>query len=151
MTLRRHLPRRSSIRSKSVKSSPKELTLYHAILNRDFIGARTIVKFDRDPDETEGNRFLWLGYCNFHARNYEKAQSIYITLLTKDYGDHFQQKSLYLACVYYYLQMYEEAKEAASTILECSLKNRLMMHIACKNNPDQTNMIPLQLKLDVKF
>jgi len=125
-------------------------TLYNAVLNRDFIGANTILEFSRESDESEMDKLLWLGYCNFHSGNYEKAQSIYIDMLTQHHDINTQQVSLCLTCVYYYLQMYKEARETVSTISDCSLKNRLMLHLAIKNPHEKIHFLPLQEKLGVK-
>lgn len=140
MMLRRHLPRRNFHRPKLIKSNHNTPTLGGAISKRDFIAAIAILELNRDPDELEVDKLLWLGYCHFHNGNYKKAQAIYTDLLSGDHGDCPMKVKLYLACIYFYMQMFEEAEEAALSGPASSLKNRLLLHIALKNRSDESKV-----------
>ena len=82
------------------------------IEDRDYVGATTYLNYS---DNNEVNRLLWKAYCAFHNHEYEKAQDIYINLLSGDYkdGDVPKETILFLACVYNSMQLYSEAFEAA--------------------------------------
>ena len=146
MMLRRHLPQRGLYRPKAFQSGPKVLNFGEAISKRDYVGALTILEFNRDQEDTEIKNLLWSAYCNFHCGNYVKAQSIYVDLLSGNHGACSDDINLYLACVYFYMQMYDDAQEAALRGPQCSLQSRLLIHIRLKKEDENLKKNPLQSK-----
>lgn len=105
-------------------------TLENFIEKRDYVGASTFLNF---VSLSEVDRLLWKAYCAFHNKKFELSQEIYIDLLSGSHGDPVpKETTLYLACVYYYMQMYTEAAEAANDGPDCSLKDRILYHLSHK-------------------
>ena len=49
---------------------------------------------------------------------------------------------MYLACVYYYMQMYPEARDAANEVAkDSSLKNRVLFHVCHKLGDEHKLMV----------
>jgi len=101
------------------------------------VGALTFVDFTRDRSLGTVERLLWTAYCAFHLGSFEQAQEAYIELLTGDYLDVPNEVSLFLACVYYNLKMYDEAQEAALEGPDSQLKHRILLHVAIKKRDDE--------------
>lgn len=89
----------------------------------------------------EVERLLWKGYCGFHGKDFESAQEIYIKLLSGNYNDVPEETTLYLACVYYSMQLYSEAMEAAMEGPDCALKHRILYHSSYKLEDDQETVL----------
>ena len=53
----------------------------------------------------------WIGYTAFHLGNFRRAEDAYRELLDGHGGA--SETHLYLACCYFYQQMYEEAEKEA--------------------------------------
>ena len=121
--------------------SPKKSvlpTLDDFLDKRDYTGASVLLDF-QSKERSAVEHSLWKAYCAFHNGDQAKAQEIYIDLLTGDYEDVVpEQTVLYLACSYYFVQMYEEAKESAEEGPDCPLKHRLMFHLAQKLEEDDS-------------
>lgn len=104
-------------------------TLEDCVRERDYAGALAILDFERKTahgprsvvGEEELERRLWVGYCAFHAGEYEQAQAVYQGLIDELEQSHDSSPStkippevhLYLACCLYYLQEYEQAERTA--------------------------------------
>jgi len=118
--------RRSSVGGARSKKQTKVPTKEDFIKKRDFTGALALLEFQRrngdnmDSEEDEIECLMWIGYCAFHLGKYERAQEIYMELMGGDLGKCPPDAPLYLACVYYYMQMYKEASESASDIKKVS-------------------------------
>lgn len=142
-----------SMKSKG-KSSNKAPSFETFIKKRDYVGASTFLNFSTDTitaftssfnDTSKSNndkedRLLWRGYCAFHNNEFETAQEVYISLLSEDGGIGGEsiigkEVILFLACVYYNMQMYSEALEAALDFPDNhanSLKHRIIYHLSHK-------------------
>lgn len=106
-------------------------TLEDCVRERDYAGALAILDLERKTaqgprsvdGEEELERRLWVGYCAFHAGEYEQAQAVYQGLIDELEQPPPQQQPpptkippevhLYLACCLYYLQEYEQAERTA--------------------------------------
>ena len=129
-----------SRRTKPINETPKIPTLEEFIKNRDYNGALTLLEFNSshntindNQDESVVNKMLWKAYCSFHNGSLTSAQDIYQDLLASNHDDLVPEKTvLHLACVYYYMQLYEEALEAAEGGPECPLKHRILLHASLK-------------------
>nr|CAG4641626.1 EOG090X04LA [Eurycercus lamellatus] len=96
------------------------------IENRDFIGCITLLEYEKFSGSTAAETDLWLAYCEFHRGNYKQALLHY----------EAQNKYIYAACCYFYLGMYQEAREAVQRAPASPLKIRLSFHLAHKNGDE---------------
>jgi intraflagellar transport protein 56 len=128
---------------KKETASAKLPQLEEYIKNRDYSGALTLLEFNRRSDELEEEKkqqtLMWIGYCAFHIGDYQKALSAYNDVLAG--SDPPKETHLYIACSQFYLQMYSEAHEQATTGPKCPLQNRLLFHIAHKQNDEKKLMV----------
>ena len=71
-------------------------------------GALTLLEFKlKCQDGSVKELLLWIGYCAFHLGNFSRAEHAYKELL--DTHDVIPEVHLFLACCYFYQQMYEDA------------------------------------------
>ncbi|KAM7538629.1 hypothetical protein Aperf_G00000050619 [Anoplocephala perfoliata] len=109
----------------------KELPKLEEFLSsRDFVGAITLLEFERHTDKPKKDINLWIAYCYFHLGDYKRAADEYRKLLSD--AKLAPTIRIYLACCYFFLGMYKEAQEQASQAQQCRLQNRLLFHIAHK-------------------
>ncbi|XP_057323808.1 intraflagellar transport protein 56 [Microplitis mediator] len=94
---------------------------------RDYAGALTLVEFNKSSSNAQDTD-MWIAYCAFHLGDYKRATSVYESLRKKGRSDVFTN----LACCYFYLGMYPEAKEALNDAPDSNLKTRVMFHLAHK-------------------
>mmetsp|Transcript_18052 Transcript_18052/g.36730 ORF Transcript_18052/g.36730 Transcript_18052/m.36730 type:complete len:561 (+) Transcript_18052:90-1772(+) len=140
-------PSISSTRRSSTSKQQKVPSLQDFISKRDFTGALALLEFQRrnGGDENESDEvqtLMWIGFCAFHLGKYERAQEVYTDLMSGDYGKCPEEVPLYLACVYYYMQMYPEAQEAANEVAkDSSLKNRVLFHVCHKLGDEHKLMV----------
>ena len=100
-----------------------------------------------NTEEEEIETLMWIGYCAFHLGKYERAQEVYMELMTGDLGKCPKEVPLYLACVYYYMQMYKEAQDSANDVdKESPLKNRVLFHV-CHKLSDEHKLMQHHQKL----
>ncbi|KAK0168988.1 hypothetical protein PV327_002742 [Microctonus hyperodae] len=97
---------------------------------RDYSGALTLVEFNASATNNNVETDMWIAYCNFHLGNYKKAVMIYNDVRKKEKSS--PNISTTLACCYFFLGMYHEAKDALNDAPESNLKNRLLLHLAHK-------------------
>jgi intraflagellar transport protein 56 len=112
------------------KSKTKGLPTLEDFLGvRDFTGALTLLEFKlKCQDGDTKDLLLWIGYCAFHLGNFRRAEDAYKELL--DTHDCHPEVNLFLACCYFYQQMYEEADKEVKKGPEGNLKNRILFNIA---------------------
>jgi intraflagellar transport protein 56 len=104
-------------------------SLEEFIVKRDYTGALTLLEFRlKCQDGDAKDLLLWIGYCAFHIGNYKRAEEAYRELLTAH--DVSRMVHLYIACCYFFQQMYEEAEREAEQAPEDSLKTRILFHCA---------------------
>lgn len=124
------------------KEKPK---LEEFIEARDYLGAVTLLEFDRRLGEVSDEALPWLAYSYFHLGEYRKAADIYKELLQAPNAD--PKYHLFRACCYFFLAMYKEAdadaQQGGDTL---PLHNRLMFHLSHKNN-DETKLMLYHQKL----
>ena len=134
---------------KSRRTHQKMPSLQDFISKRDFTGALALLEFERKSGdlEDEVENLMWIGYCAFHLGKYERAQEVYQELLTGNLGKPPPEVGLYLACVYYYMQMYKEAEETANQYsMDNALYNRILFHVCHKLN-DEAKLMQHHQKL----
>jgi intraflagellar transport protein 56 len=99
------------------------------IVKRDYTGALTLLEFRlRCQDGDAKDLLLWIGYCAFHIGNYKRAEEAYRELLAAH--DVGRIVHLYIACCYFFQQMYDEAEKEAEMAPEDTLKTRILFHCA---------------------
>ncbi|CAM9930576.1 unnamed protein product, partial [Discosporangium mesarthrocarpum] len=82
---------------------------------RDYTGALALLEFNRKSgDDDLEDTLLWIGYCAFHLGNYQRSIDAYEEL--SSLGGHkdntkVKEVKLFMACCYYYLQLYEKASK----------------------------------------
>ena len=90
------------------------------------------MEFQRASNQDEEAEILpWLGYAAFHLGDYRKAVDAYQAWEAT--GQAPVEVHLYIACCLFYLQSFPEAMEAAKRGPANGLQNRIMFHIAHKN------------------
>lgn len=115
--------------SSSTKNNKGQPSLDDFILARDYTGALTLLEFRlkcQDGDTKE--LLLWIGYVAFHLGNYKRAEDAYRELI--DAHDLGNLGHLYIACCYFYQQLYEESEKEALKASDDPLSVRLLFNIA---------------------
>ena len=116
-------------------SSKKQLPkLEDFLTKRDYMGALSLLEFQRNSGQGNEQTDLWIGYCAFHVGDYKRALMEYEALLNSKASSGSINKivSICLACTYFYLGMYQEAEKAAEKADKGQLKTRLRFHLAHK-------------------
>uniref|UniRef100_A0A3Q3XEE2 Intraflagellar transport protein 56 n=1 Tax=Mola mola TaxID=94237 RepID=A0A3Q3XEE2_MOLML len=112
------------------KNKTKVSRLEEYLQQRDYLGALTLLEFNRSIGEKDEHADLWISYCAFHLGDYKRAMEEYKSLTMK--ADCPAQVWVYLACALFFLGLYKEAEEAASKAPMSPLQNRLLFHLAHK-------------------
>jgi intraflagellar transport protein 56 len=149
-------PKKSSVKSTKAavggqQAKTKGLpTLDDFLSIRDFTGALTLLEFKlKCQDGDTKDLLLWIGYCAFHLGNFRRAEDAYKELL--DAHDVSLEVHLFLACCYFYQQMYEEADKEAQKGPTCPLKNRILFNVSHRLG-DETRLMDYHHNLkDDKF
>lgn len=118
------------------------------VKSRDYTGAIALLEFNQHSDDFDAENCMWLGYCAAHLGDYKKALEAFQDL--QRFGSTGKEVHLYIAICMYYLQMYDEAEEDALKGPDSALKNRLLFHIAHKQNDENKLMIYHQKLADTK-
>ncbi|KAJ3301941.1 Intraflagellar transport protein 56 [Kappamyces sp. JEL0829] len=113
-------------------------TLETFIADRDFLGAVTLLEFERACGDSGLENRFWTGYSYFHLGDYRKAMEVYQDILKSPQADPIAH--LYLGCCYFYLGMYKEADDEAQKGPTCKLQNRLLFHLSHKFNDEKRLM-----------
>ncbi|XP_014893139.1 intraflagellar transport protein 56 isoform X1 [Poecilia latipinna] len=119
-----------SISDKKKKNKTKVPSLEEYLQQRDYLGALTLLEFQRSIGEKHENTDLWICYCAFHLGDYKRAMEEYKSLTKKP--DCPAEVWVYLGCALFFLGLYKEAEEAASKAPMSPLQNRLLFHLEHK-------------------
>ncbi|XP_041942834.1 intraflagellar transport protein 56-like isoform X1 [Alosa sapidissima] len=114
---------------------------------RDYVGAITLLEFQRSIGERGEDADLWLAYCAFHMGDHKRAMQEYKALTEKP--DCRPDVWVFLACTLFFLGFYKEAEEAANKAPKSQLQNRLMFHLAHKFS-DEKKLMGFHQKLEDK-
>ncbi|KAF0289622.1 Intraflagellar transport protein 56 [Amphibalanus amphitrite] len=105
--------------------------------------------FHRNSEQGSSDVDQWIAYCAFHNGDYKRAAQEY-EQITKKEKKVKPELWLNLAVCYFYLGMYQEAKETAEKGPKASnLKSRLQFHLAQKFNDEKELMTFHQQLKDV--
>ncbi|XP_063048498.1 intraflagellar transport protein 56-like isoform X2 [Engraulis encrasicolus] len=122
------------------KIKGKGSSLVEDYLNqRDYVGAMTLLEFQRSIGERGEDADLWLAYCAFHLGDHKRAMQEYKALTERP--DCRPDVWVYLACTLFLLGFYKEAEEAGSKAPKSPLQNRLLFHLAHKFNDEKKLMV----------
>lgn len=113
----------------------------------DYVGAVTLLEFQKKAREERPNLLTWIAYSYFHNGDYNKALDAYNEALAKE-GD--LNLHAYKACCLYALRQYNEAEEEAMLAPETALKTRILFHTAHKRNDESAMMSQHQRLTDSK-
>uniref|UniRef100_A0A8C5HQY2 Intraflagellar transport protein 56 n=1 Tax=Gouania willdenowi TaxID=441366 RepID=A0A8C5HQY2_GOUWI len=119
-----------SVSEKKKKNKTKIPSLEEYLQQRDYLGALTLLEFQRSIGENQEHADLWISYCAFHLGDYKRAMEEYKALTVKP--DCPAEVWVYLACTLFFLGLYKEAQDAASKAPTSPLQNRLLFHLAHK-------------------
>jgi len=111
----------------------------------DYVGAITLLEFDRKAREERPHLLMWLAYSYFHNGDYKKALDTYADAMKKEQDPNIP---VYKACCYYALTQYTEAEEEAQKAPDSPLKARLLFHTAHKRNDESAMMAHHQMLTD---
>nr|CAG4646981.1 EOG090X04LA [Megafenestra aurita] len=124
-------------KAQRLASSPQETpSVIKFIENRDFQGCITLLEYEKLNGNTNTETDLWLVYCEFHRGNYKQALLQYEAM----------NNSLYAACCYFYLGMYQESREFLQEAPKCPLQVRLSFHLAHKSG-DEASVLEFHKQL----
>uniref|UniRef100_A0A3Q1GAW1 Intraflagellar transport protein 56 n=1 Tax=Acanthochromis polyacanthus TaxID=80966 RepID=A0A3Q1GAW1_9TELE len=116
--------------SEKKKNKAKVPRLEEYLQQRDYLGALTLLEFQRSIGEKEEHADLWIGYCAFHLGDYKRAMEEYKSLTLNP--ECPAEVWVFLACALFFLGLYKDAEEAASKAPVSPLQNRLLFHLAHK-------------------
>jgi intraflagellar transport protein 56 len=103
----------------------------------DYVGATTILEFERKAREDRPHLLMWLAYCYFHNGDYRKAIDTYDEALQTEKDPNIHA---YKACCLYALTSYQEAEDEAKLAPDSPLKTRILLHTAHKRDDESAMM-----------
>eukprot|EP00399_MALV-I-05_sp_L67-4_P000109 gene109-9_t len=119
----------------SKKSESLKPNLEEFVKNGDYVGAITVLEFEKKAKENRHKAPEWLAFCYYHNGDFHKALDIYSELSANN-----TEAFVYQACCHYGLCEYDEAKDAADKAPPSALRTRVLFHVAHKLN-DEANML----------
>lgn len=129
----------TSSNEKKRKNKSKKIPRLEDYLNqRDYLGALTLLEFQRNGGVSVEHADLWTGFCAFHVGDHKRAMEEYKTLTLRP--DCPVDVWVYLGCALFFLGLYKEAEEAALKGSKIQLQNRLLFHLAHKFNDEKKLM-----------
>uniref|UniRef100_A0A8C1IPJ1 Intraflagellar transport protein 56 n=1 Tax=Cyprinus carpio TaxID=7962 RepID=A0A8C1IPJ1_CYPCA len=105
----------TSSNEKKRKNKSKRIPRLEDYLNqRDYLGALTLLEFQRNGGVSVEHADLWIGFCAFHLGDHKRAMEEYkaLTLRPECPVDVW----VYLGCSLFFLGLYKEAEEAVVLI-----------------------------------
>ncbi|XP_073809013.1 intraflagellar transport protein 56 isoform X1 [Danio rerio] len=129
----------TSSNEKKRKNKSKKIPRLEDYLNqRDYLGALTLLEFQRNSGVSVEHADLWTGFCAFHVGDHKRAMEEYKALTLRP--DCPVDVWVYLGCALFFLGLYKEAEEAALKGSKTQLQNRLLFHLAHKFNDEKKLM-----------
>jgi len=121
--------------------------LHEFFKNCDYIGAITLLEFEKKAKDERKDLLMWLAYAYFHNGDYKKAYDSYEEAMKKAQDENIHA---YMACCLYALCQYNEAEEEAKKAPDSPLKVRVLFHTAHKRNDESAMMAQHQKLTDSK-
>eukprot|EP00928_Gymnodinium_smaydae_P054136 TRINITY_DN37960_c0_g1_i1.p1 TRINITY_DN37960_c0_g1~~TRINITY_DN37960_c0_g1_i1.p1 ORF type:complete len:596 (+),score=172.12 TRINITY_DN37960_c0_g1_i1:108-1790(+) len=129
------------------KAEAAKPDLFEFLNNCDYVGAVTLLEFEKKAKEERSHLLMWLAYSYFHNGDYKKALETYEEAEKKE---NDQNIHAYKACCLYALCQFNEAEEEAKLAPETPLKVRILFHTAHKRNDESAMMAQHQKLTDSK-
>ena len=133
----------------AARASKKKPDFKDFIAKADWTGALVLLEHEKSQTDSKvEDAQEWLAYSAYHLGDYKKALDEYTELVEsgekagKDVGAYHLARA---SCLYY-LQMFDEAKEAAKRGPENALQNRILFHLSHRQN-DETSLMLHHQKL----
>lgn len=133
----------------AARASKKKPDFKDFIAKADWTGALVLLEHEKSQTDSKvEDAQEWLAYSAYHLGDYKKALDEYTELVesgekaSKDVGAYHLARA---SCLYY-LQMFDEAKEAAKRGPENALQNRILFHLSHRQN-DETSLMLHHQKL----
>ncbi|XP_016117968.1 intraflagellar transport protein 56-like, partial [Sinocyclocheilus grahami] len=102
----------TSSNEKKRKNKAKKIPRLEDYLNqRDYLGALTLLEFQRNGGLSVEHADLWIGFCAFHLGDHKRAMEEYKALTLRP--ECPVEVWVYLGCLLFFLGLYKEAEEAA--------------------------------------
>uniref|UniRef100_A0A8C1FFI3 Intraflagellar transport protein 56 n=1 Tax=Cyprinus carpio carpio TaxID=630221 RepID=A0A8C1FFI3_CYPCA len=102
----------TSSNEKKRKNKTKKIPRLEDYLNqRDYLGALTLLEFQRNGGVSVEHADLWIGFCAFHLGDHKRAMEEYRALTLRP--ECPVEVWVYLGCSLFFLGLYKEAEEAA--------------------------------------
>ncbi|XP_026070144.1 intraflagellar transport protein 56 isoform X1 [Carassius auratus] len=129
----------TSSNEKKRKNKTKKIPRLEDYLNqRDYLGALTVLEFQRNGGVSVEHADLWIGFCAFHLGDHKRAMEEYKALTLRP--ECPVEVWVYLGCSLFFLGLYKEAEEAALKGPKTQLQNRLLFHLAHKFSDEKKLM-----------
>ncbi|XP_016304836.1 intraflagellar transport protein 56 isoform X1 [Sinocyclocheilus anshuiensis] len=129
----------TSSNEKKRKNKAKKIPRLEDYLNqRDYLGALTLLEFQRNGGLSVEHVDLWIGFCAFHLGDHKRAMEEYKALTLRP--ECPVEVWVYLGCLLFFLGLYKEAEEAALKGPKTQLQNRLLFHLAHKFSDEKKLM-----------
>lgn len=115
----------------AIKGSIPAFDFKDYLEKKDYVGALAVLDSGQCDHLTNVDRLLWIAYCSFRLKHYNRSKDVYLELLSGMHEDAPLEIGLYIAIVHFYLGSYLDAEKAALSVLEDSeLKHRILLHIS---------------------
>ncbi|XP_016373997.1 intraflagellar transport protein 56-like isoform X2 [Sinocyclocheilus rhinocerous] len=129
----------TSSNEKKRKNKGKKIPRLEDYLNqRDYLGALTLLEFQRNGGLSVEHADLWIGFCTFHLGDHKRAMEEYKALTLRP--ECPVEVWVYLGCLLFFLGLYKEAEGAALKGPKTQLQNRLLFHLAHKFSDEKKLM-----------
>uniref|UniRef100_A0A673IV79 Intraflagellar transport protein 56 n=1 Tax=Sinocyclocheilus rhinocerous TaxID=307959 RepID=A0A673IV79_9TELE len=116
----------TSSNEKKRKNKGKKIPRLEDYLNqRDYLGALTLLEFQRNGGLSVEHADLWIGFCTFHLGDHKRAMEEYKALTLRP--ECPVEVWVYLGCLLFFLGLYKEA-EGASLMLTKAFAKELIQH-----------------------
>ena len=131
------------------KNAKYEVTVDEYLTKRDYTGALTLLEFKlKGQDGDIKDLLMWIGYCAFHLGNFRRAESAYKQMIDTNLAG--PEIHLYLACCYFYQEIYDDALKECELSPNNSLKNRLLFNIYHRTGDEKKLLAQHQFLKDTK-
>ena len=103
---------------------------------RDYTGALAVLEFELAHGKAREHTKQWIAYCAFHVGEHQKSLKIYQEMLEDPDADPTFHS--YAACCFFYMGMYQEARDQLEKAPDDGLRRRLAFHLAHKFKEEES-------------
>eukprot|EP01112_Ceratiomyxa_fruticulosa_P007514 TRINITY_DN1954_c0_g2_i1.p1 TRINITY_DN1954_c0_g2~~TRINITY_DN1954_c0_g2_i1.p1 ORF type:complete len:569 (-),score=110.91 TRINITY_DN1954_c0_g2_i1:144-1850(-) len=117
------------------KEKPK---LEEFIDQRDYLGAITLLEFEKRIGEERPDHLQWLAFSHYHRGDFKKAADTFLEILKTGTSEDNSINYTYYACALFFLGQHKEAEEALQKGPQNHpLQTRLLLHLAHRSYDEQ--------------